>query len=299
VLSIKLKMDDNCVIEDIGIGMLKPSANPLRSRAEDIRELADSIKQDGLLQPLIVRPSADKFEVIIGNRRLLACRLLRWQKIQCIIKDVDDRVAYELSLVENVQRRSMTPIDEAKAFEKYVIENGWGSERELGIKLGKSPSYISQRISLLRLPIDIRDMVARGEISTSSAREIVHVSEPNDARLLASMASRESGSSREIKRYVDVFNQVRSPELGLDSDSDQKVLKKSVLILRIALTRISVLCNRLEDDIAKEYLTSRRRILHELVDETIRFSLKRQKFLASPRSRIMRVQAVPNNISER
>ena len=114
-------------VEDIAISDMVPPANSLRTSMNGIEQLAESIKKIGLLQPIVVRiNSLGSFEVVAGNRRFKACKSLGWKKIPCHVVELDDKEAFEISLVENIHRKSLSPIEEAYAFKSYVKELGWG-----------------------------------------------------------------------------------------------------------------------------------------------------------------------------
>lgn len=122
-----------------------------------------SIIDKGLLEPIVVRPMSDGFEVVAGNRRFEACKKLKISRVPCHIVELDDKEAYEVSLTENLQRRTLNPIEEGRSFKKYVDELGYGSASELARRIGKSPSYVSRRIALLKLPKRIQnDLLLRG-----------------------------------------------------------------------------------------------------------------------------------------
>ena len=147
--------------DSIPLRTIKPSRYSVRDRritpaAEStIRELAASIHQNGLLNPIIVRPVEDGFEIVAGNRRFEACKLLHWKHISAKVKDLSEKNAFEIQLIENIQRQTMNPIEEARAFKKYTADFGWGGESELARKISKSEQYVSNRIQLLRLPKNI------------------------------------------------------------------------------------------------------------------------------------------------
>jgi len=114
-------------LEDIDIVDVAPATRQLRTSLYDLTELAESIRKVGLLQPIIVRTNkSNGFEVVAGNRRLNACRKLGWKKIACHLVELDDRQAFEASIIENVQRNTLNPIEEGMAYSKYVKELGWG-----------------------------------------------------------------------------------------------------------------------------------------------------------------------------
>jgi ParB family transcriptional regulator, chromosome partitioning protein len=141
-------------IGDIDISKIRQSKN-IRQIVPDIDELSKSIEQKGLLQPILVRTLDGYFEVVAGNRRYCACKALGWKKIACHIIELDDREAFEVSLIENIQRKTISPLDEATAFKAYVCDFGWGGVSDLASRIGKSLSYITKRIKLLNLPSDV------------------------------------------------------------------------------------------------------------------------------------------------
>jgi ParB family transcriptional regulator, chromosome partitioning protein len=110
-------------IEDIDTSSIRPSTICLRSATTGIEELSQSIKTVGLLQPLVVRNRNDSFEIVAGNRRYHACRKLGWRKISCHIVELDDKIAYEVSMIENLQRYTLSPLEEGIAFRKYIQEH--------------------------------------------------------------------------------------------------------------------------------------------------------------------------------
>jgi len=110
-------------IEDIDTSSIRPSTICLRSATTGIEELSQSIKTVGLLQPLVVRNRNDSFEIVAGNRRYHACRKLGWRKISCHIVELDDKTAYEVSMIENLQRYTLSPLEEGIAFRKYIQEH--------------------------------------------------------------------------------------------------------------------------------------------------------------------------------
>lgn len=117
-----MSVTENVDLDKISLG------NQLRqSNVEHLTELIDSIRKVGLLQPVIVRVTHDgNFQVVSGCRRYSACKALRWRTIPCVIIDAGDKEAFEISLIENLQRASLEPLEKAQAFKKYVSESGWG-----------------------------------------------------------------------------------------------------------------------------------------------------------------------------
>src|SRR5215216_860546 len=161
------------VIDDIPISKLRPSKTQLRSSVQNLDELIDSIRERGLLQPIVVRGLEDHYyRIIAGNRRYEACKRLCWRKITCHILELEEKESFELSLIENIQRETLNPIDEARAFKIYISDFGWGGVSELAKKIGKSPSYVTKRIELLDLPKEVIKSVADSMVCPSIAEEL-------------------------------------------------------------------------------------------------------------------------------
>ena len=114
------------IIESINIKKIRPSSNQLRVKLEHLDELADSIQKHGLLQPIVVRPVGNVFEVVAGNRRFAAVCSLKLRKIGCHVIEMTDQEALEISMVENLQQNTMNPIEMATVFKKYSKDFGWG-----------------------------------------------------------------------------------------------------------------------------------------------------------------------------
>src|SRR5262245_30395284 len=124
-----MEVFDTSIVEQIEMKMIRPSNFAVRDKFQESIEmeyLMFSIRQNGLLQPILIRPRMTGFEIVAGHRRFHACKSLRWRFVACKIKEMSDKEAYEIMLTENIQRKSMDPVEEAEAFRKYVLEYGWG-----------------------------------------------------------------------------------------------------------------------------------------------------------------------------
>src|ERR671911_1029155 len=173
--------DTSMVEERLPLHIIKPAQVQTRIYAslsqqqESIDELSLSIRKHGLLQPIIVRPINQGFEIVAGHRRFQACKILRWKSIPAMVKDVSDKDAFEIQLVENIQRRTLDPIEEAQAFKLYVRDYGWGGVTYLAETIMKSEQYVSSRIQLLKLPQNVIDKVKSGELKVSHAFELLGI----------------------------------------------------------------------------------------------------------------------------
>ncbi len=151
-----------------------------RFTQEYLEELAESIKANGIMQPIIVRPSAevkDKFEIIAGERRWRAARLAELETVPVIVQDISDQKALELALIENIQRQDLSPLDEASGYQRLLDEFSYTQE-ELATTVGKSRSHIANLLRLLSLPEKIRALLEEEKISMGHARALLNAKNP-------------------------------------------------------------------------------------------------------------------------
>jgi len=155
--------------------------NPRRTFGEsELADLAQSLREHGLVQPVVVRPApvqAGRYEIIAGERRWRAAQLAGLVEIPIILRDVDDRVALEIAIVENVQRSDLNPIEEAMGYQRLIDDHGY-TQADLGQVIGKSRSHVANTLRLLKLPSDIREMLVEGALSAGHARTLVTVADP-------------------------------------------------------------------------------------------------------------------------
>lgn len=145
-----------------------------------LNELADSIEKNGVMQPIIVRPSAQKdgqYEIIAGERRWRASKLAKVETIPAIVRDIEDQLALELALVENIQRQDLSVLEEAGGYQRLIDEFGYTQE-ELAHTVGKSRSHIANLLRLLSLPTKIKDYLDRDELTMGHARALLNAEEP-------------------------------------------------------------------------------------------------------------------------
>lgn len=244
------------IIEDIDIYRIRQPPEYYRSTSSNIIELANSIRQKGLLQPVIVRTKQERyFEMVAGNRRLQACKSLGWRKIICHIVELDDKQAFEISLIENIHRKSLNPIEEAQAFRSYVKELGWGGISDLASKIGKSISYVDKRLKLLDLPPEIIKSISNSTISTSVAEELSFIDDTSKQIELAKIASEKRISSRQArilaKEFKDssAFDQNSSIVTIADMyEKTQRSFDKSITALKIAINKLCIIIDQTEDN---------------------------------------------------
>jgi ParB family transcriptional regulator, chromosome partitioning protein len=276
---------DTSIVEQIEMKMIRPSEFAVRDQflkdGSQDETLLNSIKEHGLLQPILVRPLNNGFEIVAGHRRFQTCRSLRWRFVPCKIREMTDKQAFEIQLTENIQRKSMDPVEEAEAFRRYVVEFGWGGVSELARKIGKSEEYVSHRIQLLRLSADIKDQIINSKINVSQALELTNI--PSDKQ--SEIVSYVMNSNPTVKQIREVKSIIKN---GITSDVNCRNLSKKVRVLRttkktsltlkLTLARIDNLIEEVHKTIEVEqraeilnFLMGLRLRVHGMIDECIRF----------------------------
>jgi ParB family transcriptional regulator, chromosome partitioning protein len=245
------------VIDDIPISKLRAPKSQLRSLAMNLDELVGSIRQRGLLQPIVVRGLEDQYyQIIAGYRRYQACKRLSWRKITCNIVELDDKGSFELSLIENIQRETLNPIDEARAFKIYISEFGWGGVSDLAKKIGKSPSYVTKRIELLDLPSEVIQSVVDSTVLPSIAEELYGIKDPAKQSELAHLIAQRHLSLRRVRELIDRASQndydceisSRYQDREDRTRRIERAFDKSITALKITLDRMSMIIGAIEDD---------------------------------------------------
>lgn len=176
----------------IAIERIHPNPNQPRksSEPEALRELAESIRSFGLLQPIVVRPEGDGFLIVAGHRRYEACKLISMERIPCIVRESQDDEILEQSLVENIQRENINPVEEALCY-RLLMEERYYSLRDMAARVHKSVGYLHGRLELLKYP-DLAQSVREGKVGIFEARELAKVEDENKRQaLILGMASGE------------------------------------------------------------------------------------------------------------
>jgi ParB family chromosome partitioning protein len=173
-------------IREVPVGKILPNpAQPRLSYDEDsLTELAASIREHGVLQPILVRPSGSKFELIAGERRWRASSMAERESIPAIVVDFDEQTALEVSIIENLQREDVSPLEEAVMFRKMTDAFGY-SVRQLAQKVGKDKGYIENRLRLTDAPADIKELVSLRKDTISHAYELMKIGDERKRRRLA------------------------------------------------------------------------------------------------------------------
>ncbi len=214
-------------LESVELRMLRPSKSDLRRDPGPLNGLMLSIQDKGLLEPIIVRPTAEGYEVVAGMRRFEACKRLGWRRLPAHVVELDDREAFEVSLLENIQRETLNPIEEARAFRNYVDEFGYGGETELARRIGKSQEYVSRRIGLLSLPQRVQDQIMRRRIAPSVAQELTLLND-EDAEEMADEIGAHGLTLREVRKIIRhrQAKGAQEPSAGLGSPTRADLEKR-------------------------------------------------------------------------
>ncbi len=168
---------------------------------EALGELADSIKEQGIVQPLIVREREDHFELIAGERRWRAAQLAGLAEVPVILRQADDRAVLELALIENLQRENLNPIEEAQGYSQ-LVEQFQLTQEEVASKLGKSRAVIANVLRLLKLPPEVQDSVREGRLSVGHAKVILGLTAEAQQKSAAQRIIRESLNVRQTEALV-------------------------------------------------------------------------------------------------
>ncbi len=205
--------------------------NPRRYFDEtELHDLASSIRQHGIVQPVVVRTIAiDRYEIIAGERRWRAAQLAGLIEIPVIVRDVDDKTALEIAIVENVQRADLNPLEEALGYEQLIAEHGY-TQNDLGEIIGKSRSHVANSLRLLKLPDPVRDMLAAGSLSAGHARALVSTSDPTTlARTVVSKGMSVRDAERLAQNDIKAQNDPRPAGIRRDEkDSDTLALERTL-----------------------------------------------------------------------
>lgn len=205
--------------------------NPRRTFDEaELQDLANSVRQHGIVQPVVVRTiNGDRFEIIAGERRWRAAQLAGFSEIPVIVRDVDDRTALEIAIVENVQRSDLNPLEEAMGYELLIADHGY-TQNDLGEIIGKSRSHVANSLRLLKLPEPVRDMLSSGTLSAGHARALIPTSDPTT---LARAIIAKGLSVRDTEKLAQ--NDIRAqndPSFGAkprpEKDADTVALERSL-----------------------------------------------------------------------
>ncbi|MDP1963461.1 MAG: ParB/RepB/Spo0J family partition protein [Reyranella sp.] len=214
------------------IGQLKPGKMQPRTSFEGIETLVESVKEFGLLQPILVRPlrdASDTYEIIAGERRWRAAQRAQLHEVPVVIRSIGDMDALQLGLIENLQRADLTPIDEAQGYRR-LMEDFTQTQDDLAKTMGKSRPHIANTLRLLDLPPSVQEMIRAGQLSAGQGRTLLGLADP---ALMAARAVEEKLSVRELERLAGAEKKQGKAKAGkapsaTPKSADTRALEKRI-----------------------------------------------------------------------
>lgn len=207
-------------VEPIPLEAIDP--NPYQPRRvfdhDSLEELAQSIRMDGVIQPILVRPAGERYTLVAGERRVRAAKIAGLLRIPAIIREIPQDRLLEVTLVENVQRENLNPIEEAQAYDRMSRELGIVHE-EIANRTGRDRSTITNYLRLLRLPPDVQQLVAERRISPGHARPLLALTDEEQQRRVAEKAAAQGLSVRQVERLVHRLTEERESGGGEEDEA--------------------------------------------------------------------------------
>ena len=217
------------------ISEIKPNKGQPRKtfRPEELAELADSIKQNGILQPLLVRKKGSGYEIVAGERRYQAAKAAGLSEVPVVIREISDDEVFKLALIENLQRSDLSPLEEAQGYRQLIKEKGLTQE-ELAKILSKSRSAITNTLRLLDLPVEVQGLVEEGKLTAGHARAILAVPGEEGRIQLAQKVVEERLSVRQTESLASLFSVSKTDEPVRRAPVPQS-FKRAARQIRLAL----------------------------------------------------------------
>ncbi len=233
---------------EIDIDLIEPNPEQPRTRFADekIEELAQSIRANGIVQPIVVRQFGRGYQIVAGERRWRAAQRAELRRIPAVVKVVSDEKLLELALVENIQRQELNPIEEARAYRK-LIDNIGLTQESVADQVGKERSVITTALRLLKLPEEIQGLIEEGGLSAGHGRALLTINDPNGQRSIAISAKDQGWSVRETERAAKRFSAglTASAKKGIrTSDADANVKAAEIKLKRKLNTNVKILAGR-------------------------------------------------------
>lgn len=233
------KLEEKSSLSELELDLIRPNPLQPRLRFEEARlqELADSLSRDGVLQPIVVRRAGAGFEIVAGERRWRAAQKAGLARIPAVVQDVGDERMLELALIENIQRDELSPIEEANAY-RMMVEDFQLTQEEVARRVGRSRSAVANTLRLLKLPRQLQEMVAGGELSMGHARALLPLSRKRQLELAA--AIRRFGLSvREVERRASKLLEGPRPPRQTRKDSNVRAAERR--LEEVWKTRVEIL----------------------------------------------------------
>ncbi|WP_049324003.1 ParB/RepB/Spo0J family partition protein [Staphylococcus epidermidis] len=223
----RLKMNNDDSVQFIALELIRP--NPYQPRKtfeeERLNDLASSIQQHGILQPIVLRQTVQGYYIVVGERRFRASQLAGLTEVPAIIKELSDEDMMELAIIENLQREDLNAIEEAESYKKMMTDLNI-TQQEVARRLGKSRPYIANMLRLLQLPKNVAQMVQQGALSSAHGRTLLTLKDASKIKKTAKQAIQESWSVRYLEEYV---NGLVSKDISMKLDRETKGSKPKMI----------------------------------------------------------------------
>lgn len=223
----RLKMNNDDSVQFIALELIRP--NPYQPRKtfekERLNDLASSIQQHGILQPIVLRQTVQGYYIVVGERRFRASKLAGLTEVPAIIKELSDEDMMELAIIENLQREDLNAIEEAESYKKMMTDLNI-TQQEVARRLGKSRPYIANMLRLLQLPKNVAQMVQQGALSSAHGRTLLTLKDASKIKKTAKQAAQESWSVRYLEEYV---NGLVSKDISRKVDKETKGSKPKMI----------------------------------------------------------------------
>lgn len=203
LLSAGPSLNDEENIQEIEVEQLKARSDQPRTlfQEESLRELALSIKEHGLLQPILAKPDEEGYQIIAGERRWRAAQMAGLKSIPVIVKDIEEDKAAEISLIENLQRDDLTPVEEARAY-KMMMDRYNYTQETLAQRIGKSRSHVANMLRILALPEEVLKLLEEGKLSAGHARALLAIGKAGEQIKMAQAVAEDRVSVRQLEKKV-------------------------------------------------------------------------------------------------
>lgn len=247
---------ENETVEWIHVEMIE--ANPYQPRQqfddEQLQELAQSIEQSGVIQPIIVRKKGQKYELVAGERRLRATQLAGKETIPTIIREITDEQSMEYALLENLQRTNLNPIEEAQAYEKLSAALQL-KQNDLAKRVGKSRPYIANMLRLLKLPQSVQQMLIEGQLSNGHGRALLGLKDESQIEPLAERAIQYFWNVRQVEQQVQQLNDNVSHETKKETPRNVFIESEEQQLEQYFGTKVQIKQTKNKGKIEIEFMT--------------------------------------------
>ncbi|MEB6299281.1 ParB/RepB/Spo0J family partition protein [Staphylococcus xylosus] len=268
----RLTLEADAQVQNIKIQDIK--ANPYQPRKtfdeERLKDLAESIKLHGILQPIVLRKTIAGYNIVVGERRFRAASIAGLREVPAIIKSLTDEDMMELAIIENLQREDLNAIEEAESYRKLMDDLNL-TQQAVAQRLSKSRPYIANMLRLLHLPKSVSDMVKNGSLSGAHGRTLLIVKDTQKMQQIANKAHKESWSVRELEQYVTThFSEKKERETESSKVTKPKFIRQQERQLKEQYgANVAISTNKTKGQITFEFKSEAefKRLIHQLNDK--------------------------------